>query len=560
MVGAMSRLPQLGRWWRVVGLVIVGALTLVPARPAAAHAELLATDPVDGSVVEAAPSEVTLQFTERVSVQRDGVRVLDDEGERVDGADASAEGETVVAPVDDLADGSYVVAWRVVSADGHPVHGSFTFSVGQPSELGADVADQAFGSGDDRAYEQVAAVLRMVTYLSVLGVAGFVLVGASMRRDDEPSPVGRATTVASVVGLVAIVAQVVTQAALVSGRGLGALGEDGVLGLALGDGLWLSILVTSLGLLAVIITAGLPFTGAVRKVAMAGAALAPLGLIIYGHTRTMSPLVVGMAADAAHVLAGAVWFGGMLATIAAVRRRRRVEDPFAAAEAVATFSGWAAASVAVVAVAGLVLSWMTVGGLEALTTTTYGKVLLAKVAVAAVVVAAGAWNRFRLVGRVAAAAVEEPPRDDGRGWRLLLRVMVVEAVLLGAVLVLTGVLSNVTPAKAAVASGPVTVSAPLGEGTVDVTVDPATPGRNDVHVYLFDEDGAPSDAYDEAAISLALPAQDLGPFERTPVRAGPGHFQLVGTDLPLAGQWDLTVTVKPDRFTEQTATVTFPVG
>jgi copper transport protein len=79
-------------------------------------------------------------------------------------------------------------------------------------------------------------------------------------------------------------------------------------------------------------------------------------------------------------------------------------------------------------------------------------------------------------------------------------------------------------------------------------------------VYVFDRAGRPDDRYDGAQISLELPSKGLGPFERTPVDAGNGHFQLVATDLPLAGTWSLTLTVKPDRFTEQKATVTFPVS
>ena len=141
---------------------VVAALALW-ASPAAAHAELLASDPADGSVLDAAPSAITLQFTEGVAVQPDGVRVLDDEGERVDAGTATATGSSVEAPIDDgLAQGSYVVAWRVISADGHPVRGAFTFSVGKETELGSGLADQAFATGADRPVEVFAAALRIV--------------------------------------------------------------------------------------------------------------------------------------------------------------------------------------------------------------------------------------------------------------------------------------------------------------------------------------------------------------------------------------------------------------
>jgi copper transport protein len=556
----MSSLPTTS-FRRVLGVIALALLAaLVPASAASAHAELLATDPADGSIVDTAPEAVTMQFSEGVSLRPDGVRVLDATGERVDTGAASSSGSDVSVPVQDgLADGTYVVAWRVVSEDGHPIRGSFSFSVGEETAVRDGVADKAFGSGNDRAYEQLDALLRALAYIGALGAAGYVLVGAALRRGSDPSPVGRGTTIAASVALVSVLLQVPIQGALATGRGIGAISDGAVLRLAVADGMGVSALVIALGLLAIIITSGLPWEGAARKVALVGAAIAPLGFVVSGHTRTMSPAAVGYVADAAHVAAAAIWFGGLVAVVKAVGRRRADDDPHGAAEAIAVFSGWAAITAAVLIVAGFALSWIEVGGLEALTSTLYGRLLLAKIALALVVLAAAAWNRYRLVPRVAAASIEEPPVDDAPGWTSLLRLVRLEIGLLVVVLMVTAVLSNVTPAKDAVDKGPVTVSAPLGDGTVDVTIDPAQVGRNDIHAYILDADGGPEQAYTSAEMSLSLPSKGLGPLDRTPVEVGPGHFQLVATELPLAGTWELTITVKLDRFTEQEATVTFPV-
>ena len=105
----------------------------------------------------------------------------------------------------------------------------------------------------------------------------------------------------------------------------------------------------------------------------------------------------------------------------------------------------------------------------------------------------------------------------------------------------------------------VSVRADLGDGSVEVVVSPARVGRNDIHAYILDKDGGLDDRYEDATLELALPAKDIGPVDRPPVLAAPGHFQLVGTDLDLAGEWTLTITVKTDRFTEETATVRFRV-
>lgn len=197
------------RGGRLAGLVLlVAVVALAPARPAWAHAELSTTDPADGSVVETAPGEVTLQFTEQVSVQPDGVRILDAEGLRVDAGSATASGDTVTALLDGaVVDGGYVVAWRVISAEGHPIRGAFSFSVGERTELRAGLADGAFGGSADGRNDVIGAALRGLAYVGVLGATGAVLVGAGLRRDGEPSPVGRVATVLGGLGLTAVVLQ-----------------------------------------------------------------------------------------------------------------------------------------------------------------------------------------------------------------------------------------------------------------------------------------------------------------------------------------------------------------
>lgn len=553
----------------VLAALATCAIVFTSALPASAHAQLASSNPSADGVVPEAPGAVTLQFTEAVAVQPDGIRVLSGDGERVDVGTASASGDVATSPLrPGLPDGGYVVSWRVISADGHPIRGSFTFSVGQRTAIASDVGEGAFGGSADRRDEVVAAVLRMVTYIAVLGAAGAVLVGAGLRRPDEPMPVTRLVTAVAGAGVVALLLQLPVQASLVTGQGWGSITQEGVLDLVLSDGVGVSLAVTLAGLVAMLLTVGLPFRGAVPAVALGGAAVAPLGLVITGHTRTMSPAAVGYVADAAHVVAGSIWFGGLIALAALLHRRHRDGDLDGAARAVARFSGWAAISAGVVVVAGTTLGWIEVGGLDPLTSTTYGKLLLVKVAVVGLVLAGAAWNRFRFVPSLGLDPVEGDETEElavpeaatgGVPWTRFRRTLLFEIAGIVVALAITGVLSNVTPGKVAIESGVVDVTAEFGEGTIEVWVDPAQVGPNDLHVYVRDADDALDGTYDELQLQLELPAQDLGPLDVTPVRAGTGHFQVVNTDLPLAGEWTLTVTAKPDRFTEVTGEVTFEV-
>ncbi|MGH9034894.1 MAG: copper resistance CopC family protein, partial [Acidimicrobiia bacterium] len=108
---------------RLLVVVLAGVvLVALPAPPAAAHAVLVETNPAAATLLEAAPEAVTLRFNEPVSVSLGGVRVLDEEGKLVDAGRVrrSGDGTTLTVPLPDVADGAYVVAWRVVSADSHP--------------------------------------------------------------------------------------------------------------------------------------------------------------------------------------------------------------------------------------------------------------------------------------------------------------------------------------------------------------------------------------------------------------------------------------------------------
>lgn len=556
-------------------LAVVAAVVFAAASPASAHATLESAEPGDGQVVASSPAAVTLRFSERVSLQPDGIRILSSDGRRVDKGTATADGSVATSPVDGtLDDGSYVVAWRVVSDDGHPVHGAFTFSVGKKSDVRAGLADSAFAGSADRRDEIIGGVLRGLVYLAVLGAAGLVLVGYGLRRDDDGPPVTPLVGAVAAVGALAAVAQLPLQAALATGRGWGSITDQGTLRLAAGDGVGWSVGGVVLGLVAIGLTAGLRPTRAVRLTATVGAVIAPLALVVTGHTRTMDPKAVGWVADAAHLVAGTLWFGGLIALGLIVRRRRAADDVTGAGAAVARFSGWAATSVAVLTVAGIVMGWIETGGLQALFTTTYGRLLLAKVAVVALVLVGAAWNRFRfvphlvgpaadpaaMVGHVATGAPDGAAAGTAEtggpaDWSRFTRTLRLEVVGLVVVLALTAVLVNVTPGKAANAPGKVDVSARLGSGSVEVIVDPARVGANELHVYLLDASQGIDDRYEAITVQASLPAQKIGPLDLPLVKVGPGHFQVVNTRLPLAGTWTVAIAAKLDRFTEVDATV-----
>ena len=106
-----------------LAFVIVGAW----AAPAFAHAVLQGTDPGSGATVQRAPKDVTLTFSEPVEASLGAIRVFDSRATRIDVGSPEHPGgdaKQVRASVPNLKDGTYVVTWRVISADAHPVRGA----------------------------------------------------------------------------------------------------------------------------------------------------------------------------------------------------------------------------------------------------------------------------------------------------------------------------------------------------------------------------------------------------------------------------------------------------
>jgi methionine-rich copper-binding protein CopC len=119
----------------VVAAVTAAIVVLATPAPAAAHTVLLGTTPADGSVVTTVTTEVTLTFNEPVRADFSTVVVTGPDGRAYAAGELTAQDNVIRQPVLPLGSGRYEVAWRVVSLDGHPVSGMFSFTVQLPAEL-----------------------------------------------------------------------------------------------------------------------------------------------------------------------------------------------------------------------------------------------------------------------------------------------------------------------------------------------------------------------------------------------------------------------------------------
>ncbi|MGY1771648.1 copper resistance CopC/CopD family protein [Blastococcus sp. SYSU D00813] len=588
-----------GRSAALLLLLLAALLTagVGTAPPASAHASLVSTDPGEGARLSAVPEQVSLEFTEGVSLGAGYLRVLDSGGERVDTGDARVDGSTVrVGLRDGLGDDGYLVTYRVISADSHPISGSFSFVVGDGALVDASVA----GSGDDTD-PAVAVALPTGRWTGFAGLALAVGVPA-MAALCWPGGWGsallrRLTAVGLAAVAVGAVLTFLVQGPYAAASGLGSVADPSLLSATAQSELGVALLVR-LALTAGLALLLLPWLRRgevpVPRALVLGGVLAT-GLVLttaaVGHPVAGPYPAIAVLAATAHVAAMALWLGGLVALLAALLREGVPAAQMA--EALPRFSRVAAASVAVLVVSGVVQSVREVGSPDALFSTGYGRLLLAKLALVLLVLAAAGvsrvWVQQRLGvrprraprrGRVTAhafAAGEAPApevvraaaaREEGlavgaaaeRG--ALRRSVLVELGLAAVVLALSAVLVGTPPARAT-ASEPVDVTVPLqssaGEsGSVQISLDPAAPGANTLHVYLFDESGQLTQPED-IRVTLTEPAQEIGPLTVELEPAGPGHYVGDGTVVPSAGTWTLAVSVRLDEFTATTASTEFPV-
>jgi copper transport protein len=487
------------------------------ARKADAHAIVRETTPAVDSIVPTSPPRVLMRFNEPVELAFGAIRVHDSEGRRVDEGQARHVGnrETVAVALEDgLPNGTYTVTWRVVSADGHPVDEAFVFHVGAPGERPEGIADELLGgeAGAGPLEGALAGAARWLVFVSLLVLVGAATCTRLLRLEAD-----RLLAVAWSGAVAGTVAAFVLH---------GAVAGDLPLPEALAPDVMGDVARTRFGQVALARLALLAVVAVARRlwpvVAVAGAGLAATpGLA--GHAGTTSPVALNVVADAVHVVAASVWVGGL--AVLATRRRRL--------EAVARrFSDIAVVAVGALVVTGTYRAWVEVRSFDALAET-YGRVLLAKVGVFLAMVALGYRNR--------------------RGARPRLVVAEVGAALV--VVALTAVLVNLAPARVtAGAEGPFTAEVELGDYRLDVLVEPAEVGDNEVHLTAATATGAPAPV-EQVQVLFRLPAERIGPLVADGVRLAPGHFVVQGRQVSVAGRWVLEIVARTGSFEERRARV-----
>jgi copper transport protein len=548
--------------------VIVGAVAGTLVFPAAAfgHAALLRTVPQASGVVNAPPKQVALTYSEAVEPRFAIVSVTDAAAHQETAGPprrSPTDPDTLLVPLKRVSQGWYLVYWRVISVDGHPVRGAFTFAVG-PNP--GPAPQFVIPSISETAATPKLLIARWIVFLSVMTTIGLVTLRLATarpiaRRVSEGTLRGVtvAFAVTAVIGLVSIPVYTLMATADFALRSF--FSFDALVPLvrasAFGRGyidLWIcfALLVAAA---AVAIRIDRPerqqrsiaeHVAAIGVVCAAAATLVVPGLA--GHAAQTAPRGLSILFDWAHLVSGSIWVGGLIGLLVLWRSLPEAARVAGLVVAVPRFSNTALASVLLLIASGVGASLLHLPTVASLWQTSYGKAVLVKVALLAAAIALAAVNLLRTKPRLGSV-------DVGRdAARLLRRLVAGEALLVSAAVFAAAVLSSLAPPSKALASVGGAV-AHVGPGAVARTVE-----KNG---YTFTFRVEPNKAAVPNAFSVKIArngkpltgADVVTTFEMLDMEMGnqayrlsetrPGLYEHAAPALVMVGHWGLSFNVTP---------------
>jgi copper transport protein len=525
-----------------VALCLLGSI--VGARDVSGHAVPVSSDPAPNATLSEAPHEVVIRFSERVDARASRLEVLDGHGQRVDHGDATvppSDPWRYRVGIHGVADGVYTVAWRVLSADdGHVTDGAHVFAVGTASAPGAPA----------RVTPQSPGVRPLARWMTVVGCAlllGVPVVRWRLGHGSGGGSFARVRWLASGMVVSGGAGDLVLQAReLAGGRPLTPVLAT-LLTTASGH-VWLGrvFLLVLLAALAAV-SAKRSESRARRLLFLALASVVVMSGGLVSHSAgAVDGRAFAVGAQAFHLLAMAVWVGGLLGFVQLFRAGAAtpLTETQRAGLAIPAFSQLAIPAVGVLGASGLILARVHVTEWTALLTTPYGRWLTAKLLVFAVMLVLAGYHQLAVSRRLRAAIGHH--RGDAATVARFGRTLRTESALGVAALLLAAVLGVTPPPAPAAADIPVGFrhERTVDEANVRLDVTPLRPGPNAIRLTVATRDGHPLADATAALVQFVPATGGVGPATFSLTRTAPGTFEMADAVLGIVGRWDGRVVVQ----------------
>jgi copper transport protein len=541
-------------------LAAAGALALPGA--AFAHAALLHTVPQASGTVNVPPRQLELTYTEAVEPRFAVVSVTDAAGRQETAGPprrSPADPDTLLVPLRTVPEGWYLVYWRAISVDGHPVRGAFTFAVGPNAGPSPQFA---IPSTSETAATPRLLVARFIVFLAVMGAIGLAALRLAIARPVVRRVDGthlRAITCAfgivSAVGLVAIPVYLIVATADFALRSVFSVGALVPLihVSAFGRGyldLWIcfALFVASASLAIRVDRPDRDRRSIAELVALIGAGLAAAATLLVpgasGHAAQTSPRGLSLLFDWTHLVSGSLWVGALAGLLVLWRSLPVASRTAGLVVAVPRFSNVALTSVIVLVASGTGASLLHLPTLGSLWQTSYGQALLVKIGLLLAAIALASVNLLRAKPRIA---------EPGSA-RLLRRLVAGETLLVAGAIFAAAVLSSLAPPSKALASvggasahvGPGAVRSQVRKNgyTLAVGVAPnraAVPNSFDLRIT---RDGRPVLGA-EVVLTFLMLDMEMGQQAYRLSETAPGVYTHSAPALVMVGHWGLSFSVTP---------------
>jgi len=506
----------------VVALLLAHGLT----GSAWAHASLNTSSPEDGSVVVEAPKALSLTFSEPVSPLV--LRLIGPDGSAVVLDRFALKDRTVeIEAPKDLPRGTHVLAWRVVSEDGHPVGGSVVFSIGEASARAPSIEERLDWTATTGLW-----LSKVMLYVGLFfGVGGVVATRALMPGIPDARRAMAAALAFGALGAVLSAGfQGLDALAAPAARFFDPVVWSAGIGTTYGLTLGAALLAFAVAAFALAGTGPVGTGCAIAALLVAGVSLASSG-----HASAAQPQWLMRPSVFLHAVAIAVWIGALAPLGLALKRRRP-----GANVALRRFSRAIPPFVAVLVATGIVLALVQVERPSALLDTAYGRILLLKLALLTGLFALAAINRWRLTGP---AESEHPSAIRALAGSIAIETLIVLAIL-GTVAIW-----RFTPPPRALSAGaePVTAHLHAADAMARLTVTPGRAGPVAVSAAISAGDSSALDAK-EVTFVFSKPEAGIEPFKRKALKGEGGTWSADGVTLPLPGVWRVRIDVLVSDF------------
>lgn len=553
-----------GRRIAVATLVVVTAL-VAPAA-ASAHAYLVKTVPAASVILNRAPTSVQLTFDEAVEPRFAIISVTDVQAQQETTGPVTrspSNPDTLVVPLKHVGEGWYLVYWRAISVDGHPVQGAFTFAVG-PNAGPAPQFTIPHIAGTATSTPLV--IAKWIAFLTTMAAIGLFVLRIAIARPLVRRVAGtnlRALTIAfgvvAALGLIAIPVYLEEAVAIDSLRSFWDV--TGIVPLwrltAFGRGyvdieICFALFVAAAAAAIWVDRPERDRRSVASLLALSGALAAAAAVLVLpgavGHAGQTSPRGVAVLLDWLHLISGSVWVGGLIGLLVVWRSLPVAKRVAGLVVCVPRFSNVAFVSVLVLLGTGVGSAVLHLPVLDALWLTSYGKVILIKAGILLAAMLLASVNLLRTKPGLSRADVSESSA------RLLRRLVSGEVVLVSGAILAAAVLSSLAPPPPAFAQvnsalgqvGPGKVVSTVNRDgyEIEIVVDPNRAAAPNTFELRLTRGGQPVEGASVtllfSMLDMQMPSQEYQLTE-----TAPGVYTRKAPALVMVGHWALNFSITP---------------